>query len=307
MGEVIETAAADAAVLVEAGFPALMVENWGDAPFHAGSVPPETVAAMTLAAEAVGGQGVPFGVNVLRNDPLTALGIAAATGAALIRVNILTGVMYTDQGAITGQAAEVMRSRAALCPDVEVWADVMVKHATPPPGLDAAQSAEDTVHRGLADAVIVSGSGTGAEPDLAESKTIADAVPGTRVVTRLRSHSRQPGVDVVGRRLFDRGLSYQVRRQRRQSARPSTMQRLRRGGRRPRDVVSVESSRTDGVLRITLSDPDTRNAITGEEMLDSLLDALDDAEKAPDIAVVVIDAKGPAFSSGWERQGHGGA
>lgn len=62
--------------------------------------------------------------------------------------------------------------------------------------------------------------------------------------------------------------------------------------------MSVESSRTDGVLRITLSDPDTRNAITGEEMLDSLLDALDDAEKAPDIAVVVIDAKGPAFSSG---------
>lgn len=182
MGEVIETAAADAAVLVEAGFPALMVENWGDAPFHAGSVPPETVAAMTLAAEAVGDQGVPFGVNVLRNDPLTALGIAAATGAALIRVNILTGVMYTDQGAITGKAAEVMRSRAALCPDVEVWADVMVKHATPPPGLDAAQSAEDTVHRGLADAVIVSGSGTGTEPALAESKTIADAVPGTRVV-----------------------------------------------------------------------------------------------------------------------------
>jgi membrane complex biogenesis BtpA family protein len=182
MGEVIETAVTDAAILVEAGFPALIVENWGDAPFHAGSVPPETVAAMTLAAQTVGGQGVPFGVNVLRNDPLSALGIAAVTGAALIRVNVLTGVMYTDQGVITGQAAEVMRSRPALCPDVEVWADVMVKHATPPPGLDAGQSAEDTVHRGLADAVIVSGSGTGAEPDLAEAKMIADAVPGTRVV-----------------------------------------------------------------------------------------------------------------------------
>jgi enoyl-CoA hydratase/carnithine racemase len=62
--------------------------------------------------------------------------------------------------------------------------------------------------------------------------------------------------------------------------------------------VSVETSRTSGVLRITLSDPDTRNALTGAEMLDGLLDALDDAEKDPDIGVVVLDAKGPAFSSG---------
>lgn len=33
-------------------------------------------------------------------------------------------------------------------------------------------------------------------------------------------------------------------------------------------------------------------------MLDGLLDALDDAEKDPEIAVVVLTAKGPAFSSG---------
>ena len=34
----------------------------------------------------------------------------------------------------------------------EVWADVLVKHATPPPGFDVRQSAEDTVKRGHADA-----------------------------------------------------------------------------------------------------------------------------------------------------------
>ena len=44
---------------------------------------------------------------------------------------------------------------------IEIWADGMVKHATPPPGLDIKQAAEDTVIRGLADAVIVSGAGTG--------------------------------------------------------------------------------------------------------------------------------------------------
>lgn len=183
MDHIVGTALSDARVLVEAGFPAIMVENFGDVPFHADAVPPETISAMTVAAAAVRDLGIPIGVNVLRNDALASLGIAAAVGAAFIRVNVLTGLMYTDQGVIAGRAAEVQRRRAVLCPDVEIWADVMVKHATAPAGLDAAQAAEDIVVRGLADALIVSGSGTGAKPDLIEAKVVRDAAPpGTRLV-----------------------------------------------------------------------------------------------------------------------------
>jgi len=181
--EVIATAAGDAEVLVRAGFPALIVENFGDVPFLADSVPPETVAAMTCAVQAVAETDVPLGINVLRNDALAALGIAAATGARFIRVNVLTGVMYTDQGPIVGRAAEVQRKKAELAPHVEVWADVMVKHATPPHGIDTRQAALDTVERALADAVIVSGSGTGEEADVEEARAVRDAVPaGTRIV-----------------------------------------------------------------------------------------------------------------------------
>lgn len=183
MERVIETAARDAATLAEAGFPALIVENFGDAPFHADTVPPETVAAMTRAVEAVSSSGAVIGVNVLRNDAAAALGVAAATGARFIRVNILTGIMYTDQGPIVGRAAEIMRKRESLAPDVEVWADVMVKHSAAPYGIDARQSALDTVERGLADAVIVSGSGTGEELDVSEATLVKEAVPeGTRIV-----------------------------------------------------------------------------------------------------------------------------
>ena len=183
VGEVVATAVEDARVLVDAGFPALIVENFGDMPFHADQVPPETVAAMTLAVGEVVRTRIPIGVNVLRNDARAALGIAAATGARFIRVNILTGVMYTDQGPIVGRAAEIMRARASLAPEVEVWADVLVKHSTPPPGLDARQSTLDTVERGLADAVIVSGAGTGEEPALETARMVRDAAPlGTRVV-----------------------------------------------------------------------------------------------------------------------------
>ena len=174
----MDTAIADASNLAESGFPALMIENFGDIPFFADEAPPETVAAITVAVTAVKrAVGLPLGVNVLRNDVLSALGIAAATGAVFVRVNVLTGIMYTDQGPIIGRAAEVLRKRRDLAPDVEIWADVMVKHATPPAGTDAGRAASDTVERGLADAVIVSGSGTGTELDLDQARDVRVAIP----------------------------------------------------------------------------------------------------------------------------------
>lgn len=183
MEEVVDTAGEDARTLVDAGFRSVMVENFGDVPFHADTVPPETVAAVGRAVQEVTRLGAVVGVNILRNDGLAALGVAAATGARFIRVNVLTGLMYTDQGPIVGQAAALQRKRVTIAPEVEIWADVMVKHASPPPGSDIRRAALDTVERGLADAVIVSGSGTGAPLDLTEAHTVREAVPaGTRVV-----------------------------------------------------------------------------------------------------------------------------
>jgi membrane complex biogenesis BtpA family protein len=184
MAEIVQTAVDEASTLREAGFPALLVENFGDAPFHADQVDSETVAALTVSVKAVmDATGLPVGVNVLRNDALSALGIATVTGARFIRVNVLTGVMNTDQGPIVGRAAQLLRRRRELDPSVEIWADVMVKHATPPPGLEPGQAALDTVERGLADAVIVSGAGTGEEPDVETARAVRSALPkGTRVV-----------------------------------------------------------------------------------------------------------------------------
>jgi len=62
--------------------------------------------------------------------------------------------------------------------------------------------------------------------------------------------------------------------------------------------MTIKTSTENGVARVTLADPDTRNAITGEEVIEDLLDALHDAETDPDVTVAVIDAEGPAFSSG---------
>ncbi|MFO7893717.1 MAG: BtpA/SgcQ family protein [Longimicrobiales bacterium] len=176
MDAVLHRATADARALHDGGVDALLVENYGDAPFHK-TVGPETVAALTAAVLAVRDvTDRPVGVNALRNDATAALAVAAATGARFIRINVHTGGMHTDQGWIEGRAGETLRLRSRLAPGVAILADVMVKHATPPPGLTLEEAARDAAVRGRADALIVSGAATGQATALEDVRTVAGLV-----------------------------------------------------------------------------------------------------------------------------------
>jgi len=178
MAAVVDRAVADATALERGGLDGVLVENFLDAPFHPGAVPPETVAGMSVALAAViAAVRVPVGVNVLRNDARGALAVAAATGARFIRVNVHTGTMWTDQGVIEGRAHETLRARRALGVDVRILADVEVKHATPPPGYDLEDAARDAWTRGLADALLVTGPATGAPADPAVCRRVRSAAP----------------------------------------------------------------------------------------------------------------------------------
>ena len=175
---VLEAVAEDVATLHRAGVDGVLVENFGDVPFVPGPVGPATVAALTRAvALARSLTDRPVGVNVLRNDPEAALGIAAATGAAFLRVNVHTGTMHTDQGPLVGRAHTTLRLRASLDGPCAIWADVHVKHATPVPGESLEAAARDTWERGRADALIVSGSGTGRRTDPNCVERVREAVP----------------------------------------------------------------------------------------------------------------------------------
>jgi len=182
-GAIVERAVEDAILLEESGFDALLVENYGDAPFFADRVPPITVASLARVVAAVrAAVDVPVGINVLRNDAIAALSIAAACDARFIRVNVLSSMMYTDQGPIVGQAARVARLRASLDPEIEVLADLFVKHATPPPGLRIEDAATDLRDRGMADGIILSGRGTGLPADEDMLRQVRKAVPDTRLL-----------------------------------------------------------------------------------------------------------------------------
>jgi len=177
MQAVIDAALRDARALRDGGCDAMAFENFGDRPFFKECVPSETVTALTrVIAEVAAEVKLPFGVNVLRNDAASAIAIAAATGAAFIRVNVHTGAMLTDQGIIEGRAAETLRKRASIAPDVLIFADHMVKHAMPMVEIDEIQAAKDLRHRGFADGIIVSGAETGAEPDRASFNALREVL-----------------------------------------------------------------------------------------------------------------------------------
>ena len=180
---VVDAALHDAVELQRAGFDGVIVENFGDIPFRKESVEPHTVASMTAVVQEIAGEiDLPIGLNVLRNDPFAAVAIASATGAHFIRVNVLSGVMVTDQGIIEGRAAELFAYLDRVAPDLAVYADVNVKHARPLVTRPPAEVAVETMERGGAHALIVTGSQTGRSADLRELGKVRAAVAGPVLV-----------------------------------------------------------------------------------------------------------------------------
>ncbi|PYN10748.1 MAG: phosphorybosylanthranilate isomerase [Candidatus Rokuibacteriota bacterium] len=184
MAAVIERALADARALADNGFDALLLENFGDVPFAPGRVEAATVAAMAVVADRVGRAvpRVPLGVNVLKSDARAALAIATAVGARFIRVNVHAAAVVADQGIVQTDAYHTLRDRRLLGADVRIFADVQGKHAVPLGAIDLEQHARDLVHRGLADALIVSGRATGEPTPLGDLKRVRDAVPGVAML-----------------------------------------------------------------------------------------------------------------------------
>jgi membrane complex biogenesis BtpA family protein len=159
----------DAESLATGGVHGLMLENYGDLPFFPDRVPSYVVTHMTALACEVRRHfpQLPLGINVLRNDGRSALAVAHASGAQFVRVNVLCGARVADQGILHGIAHDLLRERALLraTDSIRILADVDVKHSAALVPRPLEDEVSDTLHRGLADGLIVSGSGTGRATD----------------------------------------------------------------------------------------------------------------------------------------------
>jgi membrane complex biogenesis BtpA family protein len=183
LDRIVEHAVNDARAYARGEAGAVIIENFGDVPFTRGHVGPETIAAMAAAGRAVRSAiRLPLGFNVLRNDAQAALALCAACNGEFIRVNVHTGVMITDQGIIEGNAFETLRYRTSVAPEVQIFADVHVKHAVTLGNWQIEDSARDALERGLAEALIISGTGTGMPARVEDVERVRMACPAAKIL-----------------------------------------------------------------------------------------------------------------------------
>lgn len=166
----------DARSLQAGGVDGFFIENYGDLPFFPDSVPPITIASLSVIARAVRREtSLEIGINVLRNDGKSALAIAQAVGAQWVRVNVLTGARLTDQGIIEGKAHELLRYRKKIgATSVQILADISVKCSSALSDRTLEAEVEETVTRSGADGLIVTGASTGKAVDSEELTKIKD-------------------------------------------------------------------------------------------------------------------------------------
>ncbi len=173
----------DAETLARGGAHGILIENYGDTPYWPRRVPPPVLTHMAvIAADVRRSTGLPVGANVLRNDGIGAMAVAHAADLAFIRVNVLTGAVVADQGLLTGIAHHLMRLRAVLRATVAVWADIRVKHGASLAPRELALEAREMIHRGGADALIVTGPATGQSVSMSELETVVEAAGETPVL-----------------------------------------------------------------------------------------------------------------------------
>lgn len=182
--EIIGRAVEDCGAYVDTGVDGVIIENFGDAPFAAGRVEPVTVSAMTRVAVVLRNQfpSIHFGINVLRNDAESALSLASIVGAEFIRVNVHVGAVVADQGIVLGKAYETLRLRKNLASHVQILADIDVKHSAQLGNYDIKLQAADALERGLADAIVLSGSRTGQAVDMEQLRQLRREFKSAKIV-----------------------------------------------------------------------------------------------------------------------------
>ena len=155
---VLEHALRQAAILIEAGFPVLMVQNLGDLPV-AGAATANQIAWMTrITVEVRRASVLPVGLNVLENDVDAMFAVASAAGADFVRIKVYVGAMVTPGGIEAGRAFEAIRARSALRANgIAIFADIHDRTGVPLASPGLAADIHTAVAIGGADGIVLTG------------------------------------------------------------------------------------------------------------------------------------------------------
>lgn len=173
--DVLNYALTEARKLENLEYDGLIIENFHDQPFQKTRVSDQVAAKLAVVSNVLQYRiDIDVGLNILRNACVQAMSIAAAVGLNFIRCNIWEGAYVTDQGIIEGAAYDVVNCKSNMQTSVKVYADIMVKHASPMGSFSLIEAAEHAVGRGGADRIILSGKATGDTTPLDDVKLLTN-------------------------------------------------------------------------------------------------------------------------------------
>jgi membrane complex biogenesis BtpA family protein len=155
---VLEHALAQSALLVDAGFPVLMVQNLGDLPV-ASSATANQIAWMTrITGDVRRASSRPVGLNLLENDVDAMFAVATAAGADFVRIKVYIGAMVTPSGVETGRAFEAIRARTTLRAEgIAIFADIHDRTGVPLASAGLADDIHAAVAIGGTDGIVLTG------------------------------------------------------------------------------------------------------------------------------------------------------
>ncbi|MEZ4773052.1 MAG: BtpA/SgcQ family protein [Bacteroidia bacterium] len=177
--QIVDRAAAEAAVYRQAGVDAIAIENMHDVPYLNRSAGPEITAMMAvLGREVKHTSGLPCGIQILAGANRQALAVALAAGLDFVRAEGFVFSHIADEGLMNADGGDLLRYRRQIGADhIRILSDIKKKHSahaiTEDVSLpETAQAAEFF----LSDGVIVTGTATGAEADISEIQSVKAAV-----------------------------------------------------------------------------------------------------------------------------------
>ncbi len=190
--EIYEYAVEEARKYRDAGFDAVIIENYGDMPYSMQASVGEVASMASIAREVARKVDIPVGLNILRNSGYEAVYAAYIAGAGFVRVNSLCeyriaveGMLSPNLPALAKALSELNAYDAIESGALNILADINVKHSWP---LLEKAGPEDLVVECLSRAgfavkgVIVTGARTGSVPSKDYVSRIKKALKGRDVL-----------------------------------------------------------------------------------------------------------------------------
>jgi len=159
VAEIIEFALRNTSYAVQAGVPALYLQDLGDHPWGK-QIQPHTLASMSVVGAEIRREHpeLMLGVCLMGHGSREPIAIAQALNAQFVRLKVYVGAMVKAEGILEGCAHEAITYRSACRADgIAIFADIYDRTGIPLAGSSLVETARMAVTFGRADGLILTG------------------------------------------------------------------------------------------------------------------------------------------------------